>query len=326
MDKSTLCLAHTQGGLRLTQNLDFDLGIIGAGPAGLSAAIYGKRAGLDVLLLDMDFGGGTVTINPMVENYLGIPGLTGAELAAKFRDHAEKYVQITMGEHVSKLNVEKKIVSIQTDKNTYSVGAVILAMGTEHRKLGVPGEEEFLGKGVSYCATCDGAFFRDKKIAVVGGGNSAAIEAMYLRAFSDDISLIHRRDQLRAEEFYADQLKEKGVNLILEAKVKEFYGAEVLQGVKIYNKKNRTTFELPLDGVFVSIGTTPRSNLVKDIGVKLDKKGYIKVDQNMQTNVNRVFAAGDITGGVRQIITAAAEGATAALSTLEVLGKQYPFY
>jgi thioredoxin reductase (NADPH) len=310
----------------LASNFDHELGIIGAGPAGLSAAIYGKRAGLDVLLLDMDFGGGTVSINPFIENYLGIPGLTGAELATKFREHAEKYVSITMGEHVSNLTVDQDFVTITTDKKTYNVGAVVIATGTEHRRLGIPGEKEFLGKGVSYCATCDGTFFKNKKIAVVGGGNSAAIEALYLKGLSDDVSLIHRRDQLRAEDIYADQLKENGVNLILESKVREFYGDEVLKGVKIKNKKNRTTFELPIDGVFISIGTIPRSDMAKEIGVKLDKKGFIKVDQSMQTNVTRVFAAGDVIGGVRQIVTAAAEGATAALSSLDVLGKQYPFY
>lgn len=310
----------------MVEEFDHELGIIGAGPAGLSAGIYGKRAGLDVVLLDMDFGGGTVTINPLVENYLGIPGLTGAELAVKFREHAEKYIKITMSEYVTGLEVDKKGVKIITDKQTINVGAVIIATGTEHRKLGIPGEEEFIGKGVSYCATCDGAFFKNRKIAIVGGGNSAAIEAMYLKGFSDDVSLIHRRDQLRAEDIYANQLEEKGINLILQAKVVEIYGEDVLKGVKIFNKKNNTTFELPLDGVFISIGNIPRSDIVKDIGVKLDKKGFIKVDTNMQTNVKRVFAAGDVIGGVRQIVTAVAEGATAALSSLEVLGKQYPFY
>jgi len=185
---------------------------------------------------------------------------------------------------------------------------------------------EFLGRGVSYCATCDGAFFRGKKIAVVGGGNSAAIEAMYLKGFSDDVSLIHRRDQLRAEGIYANQLKDKGINLILDSKVKEFIGKDVLESIVVENKKQRTSFELPFDGVFVSIGTLPKSEIAKEIGIKLDKNGYIIVNRNMRTNKDRVFAAGDVIGGVRQIITAAAEGATAALSSLEVLGRQYPFY
>jgi thioredoxin reductase (NADPH) len=309
----------------ITSDYDHDLGIIGAGPAGLSAAIYGVRAGLDVKLIDMGFGGGTVTINPIIENYLGIPDLTGSELAAKFREHAEKYTTISMGETVTKLAVNNDFVTITTDKQEYTVGALLLATGTIHRRLDVPGEVEFFGKGVSYCATCDGPFFRDKKIVVVGGGNSAAIEAMYLKGLSDDVSLIHRRNQLRAEDIYADGLKEKKVNLILESQVTEFYGDEVLKGIKIYNNNSKTESELQLDGVFVSIGTIPRSELVKDIGVKTDEVGYVVVDSNMQTNINRVFAAGDVTGGVRQIVTAASEGAIAALTSLKVLGKQYPF-
>lgn len=305
--------------------MDYDLGIIGAGPAGLSAAIYGKRSGLDVVLLDMAFGGGTVTVNPLIENYLGVQGLVGAELASKMREHTEKYVKITMNEHVHEIKLDKKQVEIITDKQTISVGAVIIATGTDHRRLGVSGELEFLGRGVSYCATCDGAFFRGKKIAVVGGGNSAAIEAMYLKGFSDDISLIHRRDQLRAEKIYTNQLKEKGINLILDSNIKEFNGGDVLESVLVENNKQGTSTVLPFDGVFISIGTIPRSELAKDIGIKLDNNGYILVDKFMKTNKDRIFAAGDVIGGVRQIITAAAEGATAALSTLKVLGKQYPF-
>lgn len=305
--------------------LDYDLGIIGAGPAGLSAAIYGKRAGLKVVIFDQAFGGGTVTINPVVENYLGMDTISGSELAAKMREHAEKYVEITQSESVSKVKVEEDHVIIETNKSKITAGAVIIATGTEYRRLGVPGEGHFLGRGVSYCATCDGPFFRNKKIVVVGGGNSAAVEALYLKGLTDEVSLIHRRDQLRAEDIYADQLKEKGVSLILNSEIKEIYGDEILKGVKVYNNKDQTSSELSLDGVFISIGTVPRSELAKEIGVDLDERGYIKVGRDMKTNVDRVFAAGDVTGGIRQISTAVAEGATAALESLRVLGKQYPF-
>ena len=305
--------------------MDCDLGIIGAGPAGMSAAIYGKRSGLEVVLLDMDLGGGTVTINPVVENYLGLGNLKGSEMAAKMREHVEQYVKITTSEFIKELDVTKDQVSIITDKQTISAGAVIIATGTEHRRLDVKGEKEFFGRGVSYCATCDGAFFRNKKIAVVGGGNSAAIEAMYLKGITDDVSLIHRRHILRAESFYANQLKEQGVNLILNSKVKEIYGDTVVKGLKIKNKEDGTISELAVDGVFISIGTTPRSELAKNVGVKLDDYGYIIVDNTMKTNIDRVYAAGDVIGGIRQIVTAVAEGATAALSSLRVLGKQYPF-
>ena len=305
--------------------MDYDLGIIGAGPAGMSAAIYGKRSGLNVTLLDVSFGGGTVTINPVVENYLGMGTLTGSELAGRFREHVEQYVKINTNENVSGLELIEDGVNILTEKSKISVGAVIIATGTEYRRLVVDGEAEFFGRGVSYCATCDGAFFRNKRVAVVGGGNSAAIEAMYLKGIADEVFLIHRRDILRAEEYYAEQLKERGVNLILSSEVKEIYGDSVVKGIKVFNKEDKSTSELELNGVFISIGTVPRSDLVKSIGVKLDDRGYIIVDQSMQTNIERVYAAGDIIGGIRQIVTAVAEGATAALSSLKVLGKQYPF-
>lgn len=306
--------------------MDHDLGIIGAGPAGMSAALYGNRAGLDVLLIDMDFGGGTVTVNPMVENYLGMGSLKGSELATKMREHIEKYVKITSGEPVIRLEVETDSVRIVTDKRSIEVGAIIMATGTDYRKLGIPGEQEFLGKGVSYCATCDGPFFKDKKIAIVGGGNSAAVEALYLKGVTGDIYLIHRRDILRAENFYVNQLKEQGIQLLLNSEVQEIYGDSVVKGIIIADKDDKASTEFPLEGVFVSIGTVPRSDLAKGIGVKLDDHGHILVDRSMKTNIDRVYAAGDVTGGVRQIVTAVSGGAVAALSSLKDLGKQYPFY
>ncbi len=305
--------------------MDHELGIIGAGPAGMSAAIYGKRSGLDVLLLDMDFGGGTVTINPVVENYLGMGNLKGAEMAVQMREHVEKYVKITTGEQVKELEVGGENVNIITDKHTISVGAAIIATGTEYRRLEVKGEHAFLGRGVSYCATCDGVFFKNKRVAVVGGGNSAAIEALYLKGIADEVYMIHRRDLLRAEGHYSKQLKKNEVTLVLNSEVKEIYGETVVKGVELYNKKANSGSKLEVDGVFISIGTIPRSELARSIGVNLDEYGYIIVDRQMKTNIDRVYAAGDIIGGIRQIVTAVSEGATAALSSLSVLGKQYPF-
>ena len=305
--------------------MDHELGIIGAGPAGMSAAIYGKRSGLDVLLLDMDFGGGTVTINPVVENYLGMGNLKGAEMAVQMREHVEKYVKITTGEQVKELEVGGENVNIITDKHTISVGAAIIATGTEYRRLEVQGEHAFLGRGVSYCATCDGVFFKNKRVAVVGGGNSAAIEALYLKGIADEVYMIHRRDLLRAEGHYSKQLKKNEVTLVLNSEVKEIYGETVVKGVELYNKKANSGSKLEVDGVFISIGTIPRSELARSIGVNLDEYGYIIVDRQMKTNIDRVYAAGDIIGGIRQIVTAVSEGATAALSSLSVLGKQYPF-
>jgi thioredoxin reductase (NADPH) len=273
----------------------------------------------------MGTGGGTVTINPVVENYLGMGNLKGAEMAAKMREHVEQYLPITTSEHVTKLEPGSDEVIMTTDKRTLSVGAVVIATGTEYRRLKVKGENEFFGKGVSYCATCDGAFFRGKRVAVVGGGNSAAIEAMYMKGIADEVFMIHRRNLLRAEGYYEDQLKEKGVNLVLSSVVDEIYGESVVQGVKLKSTEDETISDLDVSGVFVSIGTIPRSELATGIGVAVDDHGYILVDKHMRTNIDRIYAAGDITGGIRQIVTAVSEGATAALSSLPVLGKQYPF-
>ncbi len=305
--------------------MDYDLGIIGAGPAGLSAAIYGKRAGLEVVILDKSFGGGTVTINPVIENYLGFDSITGAELAARMRDHAEKYVKINMSEHVTQLEVINDRIKITTDKATYRVGAVVIATGSEYRRLNVRGEGKFLGRGVSYCATCDGPFFKNKRVAVVGGGNSAAVEALYLKGLTDDLFLIHRRDQLRAEDIYVNQLKKNNIDIIFSSTVEEIYGDEVLKGVKLHNNSDDKMSELALDGIFISIGNMPQSEIVKILGVELDKSGYIKVNNKMMTNINRIFAVGDVIGGIRQISTSVAEGATAALNSLELLGRKYPF-
>ena len=306
--------------------LDYDLGIIGAGPAGMSAALYANRAGLDVILLDMAFGGGTVVVNPIVENYLGMGSMKGSELAAKMREHIEKYVKITTSEQVTQLEVETDKVNIITNNQTIEVGAVVLATGTEYRRLGIPGEGKFLGRGVSYCATCDGPFFRNKKIAVIGGGNSAAVEALYLKGVTEDIYLVHRRDILRAENFYINQLKEQGVQLLLNSEVQEIFGDSVVKGIVLANKDDKASKEFELEGVFISIGTIPRSDLAKGIGVKLDDHGHVLVNSGMETNIKRVYAAGDVIGGIRQIVTAVSGGAVAALSSLKVLGKQYPFY
>jgi thioredoxin reductase (NADPH) len=305
--------------------MDFELAIIGSGPGGLSAGVYAARSGVNAMIFEAGMPGGTININPLIENYLGFKSIQGADLALKMKEHAEKYVEIKTGEGVDKLEVVEDRVKLTTYAGSYEAGAVILATGTEYRRLGVKGENTFTGKGVSYCATCDGMFFKNKPIAIVGGGSTAAVEALYLANLTDKISLIHRRDKLRAEEIYVEQLKEKGVNLMLNSVVEEIYGEDVVNGLKIKNVETGEITDVPLNGVFVSIGESPKTELAKQIGVELDDHGYIKTDKQMRTNIKRVYAVGDVTGGVRQIVTAAAEGAIAALTSLEVLGKQYPY-
>lgn len=295
-----------------------DLAVIGAGPAGLTSGIYAGRFGLNAIVFDEKIYGGIVNLTPMIENYPGFEKISGMELMEKMKKQAEKYCEIREMEKIEKIVVDKEI-KIITSKNEYKVNAVIFASGTEKMKLNVKGEKEFLGKGVSYCATCDGPFFRNKKTVVVGGGNAAAIEAMHLKNLGSDVSLIHRRDKLRADKIQQRQVSEKNINVLWDSVVEEIFGDSIVKGVKIRNVKDNSINEMSIDGVFVSIGEKPNSILAKNIGVKTDEKGYIAADKNQRTNLPKIYAAGDVTGGLRQIVTACAEGAVAASSAYEDL-------
>lgn len=241
------------------------------------------------------------------------------------REHVEKYMTLNFGESVDKLEVSEDEVTVITSKAKYKVGAVIIATGTEHRKLGIKGEGELTGKGVSYCATCDGPFFKGKKVIVVGGGNSALIEAIALKQMGIDVTLVHRRDVLRAEDAYKNRALEVGVNILYETHMEEILGENMVEKVLLYNVKDQSKSEMDVNAIFVSIGEEPQTQLAKQVGVELDDRGFIKTDKNMRTNIKRVYAAGDVTGGLRQIVTACAEGAIAALASTEVLGKVYPY-
>ena len=304
---------------------DYDIAIIGAGAAGYSAAIYAGRSGAMAAVFDKGMGGGLTGEADDIENYPGFKKIKGPELMEKMKDHASQYAEMHFLEEVKDLVVKEDGVEVITPKKKYWVGAVILCTGTEHRKLGVKGEEEFRGRGVSYCATCDGPFFVGKKVAVVGGGNTAISEAIYLKDIGCDVSVIHRRDKLRAEKILEDEAKEKGINFIWNSVVEEIFGEDMVKGVRIKNVKTGEIKEINFDGIFVSIGEEPNNELAKKIGAKLDEKGYVIVDRFQRTSVKRVYAAGDITDGIRQIVTACGEGATAALAALEVIGKRNPF-
>jgi thioredoxin reductase (NADPH) len=309
--------------------MDYELAIVGAGPAGYSAGIYAVRAGIRTVLFDKGDGGGLAAIAPNIENYAGFPSITGMDLMEKMKDHAKRYVDIHLYEEVESIEIEKtdnKFLLKTSEEQTYSVGAILLATGTQHRKLDCTGSKEFEGKGVSYCATCDGFFFKGKNVGVVGGGNSALIEAIYLKQIGcNHVYLIHRRDQLRAEEAYEHDAKKAGVEVLLNKVIKEIKGNEKVQSIVLEDTKTSETSTVDVDGIFVSIGVIPQNEIAKKLGVDIDEHGYIKVGKQMRTNVKGVYAAGDIAGGLRQIITAAAEGAIAALTSTEVLGKQYPY-
>jgi thioredoxin reductase (NADPH) len=306
--------------------MDYELAIIGAGSAGYSAAIYAVRAGIKTVIFDKSGGGGLANVSPKIENYPGFESIPGMELMEKMKQHASKYADIHINEEVKKIDISKEEFNIATDKETYSLKAIILCMGTDYRKLNAPGEKELTGKGVSYCATCDGFFFKGKKVAVVGGGNTALIEAIFLKQIGcEEVFVIHRRDQLRAEKAYEDEAIEKGVQIVYGTHVDSINGQQKVEYLELHDVKTNKKSNFPVDGVFVSIGEEPQNELAKKLGVKLDERGFVTVDKQQRTNVKGVYAAGDITGGLRQVVTACAEGAIAALSSTEVLGKKYPY-
>jgi thioredoxin reductase (NADPH) len=306
--------------------MDYELAIIGAGPAGYSAAIYAVRAGIKTILIDKGFGGGLAALSPNIENYAGFESISGIDLTEKMKAHASKYTDIHFNEEVKKIKKTNDIFTIETTKDNFNTKAIILCLGTDYRKLNAPGEKELTGKGVSYCATCDGFFFKDKVVAVVGGGNSALIEAIFLKQIGcKEVYLIHRRDQLRAEKAYEDEAVQKGVKIIYNTHVETIHGQQKVDYLELHDVNTKKVSKLPVDGVFISIGEEPQNSLAKELGINLDEKGFVIVDKQQKTNVKGVYAAGDITGGLRQVITACAEGAVAALSSTEAVGKKYPY-
>lgn len=289
-----------------------DIIIVGSGPAGMSAAVYGKRAGLSVLVIEkVYYGTGQVAESSHVDNYLGLPGINGYELGEKFRSHAEGLgVEFKDGEVIRfEKAADRWYVHLKNGENLESK-TVVYAAGAGHRHLGVPGEEEFSGKGVSYCATCDGAFFKGKDVAVVGGGNTAMDDAIYLSDICNKVYLVHRRDVFRGDTTTLMKLKETdNVELVVPAKVQEVKGEQAVTELHLEDGRS-----LEVSGVFVAVGMQPATDLLQGI-VLLDGNGYIIADETGKTSAAGFFAAGDVrTKELRQIITAVADGANAATS------------
>jgi len=306
--------------------MSYELAIIGSGAAGFSAAIYAVRAGIKTVVIDKGIGGGLANVSPKIENYPGFESISGMDLMEKMKKHAGNYADFHFNEEVITIEKSNNEFNIQTDKQKYIVKAMILCTGTEYRKLNAPGEKELTGKGVSYCATCDGFFFKDKKVAVIGGGNSALIESIYLKQVGcKEVYVIHRRDQLRAEKSYQDEALKKGVKIIFNIRVESINGEQKIEYLELYDVNTGKKSKFFVDGVFISIGEVPQNNLARQLEVKIDEKGFIVTDRQLRTNIKGVYAAGDITGALRQVVTACAEGAIAALSSTEVLGKKYPY-
>jgi thioredoxin reductase (NADPH) len=298
---------------------DYDLIVVGAGPAGLTAGTFGARSGLKTLVLEQGICGGLSNEATMIDNYPGIRNIGGMELAEKMKAHTADYAAIKELEGVTRIErgTEGKEMQVLTEKGSYLASTVVLCTGTKKRKLGVKGEEEFLGRGVSYCASCDGFFFKGKSVIVVGGGDSAVRGALYLQNLGCLVTLIHRRNELRAEQYLQKGLEKAGVRILWNSVVKEIKGDKAVSSVVRYDKASEIEDEIAVDGVFVYVGEEPANALATQIGVNLDENGYILTDKSQRTNLSRIYAAGDVTGGVRQIIVACAEGAIAATSAYE---------
>jgi len=300
-----------------------ELVIVGGGPAGLTAAIYGRRAGLDVLVLEKGMAGGQITITAEIENWPGIPMISGEELARAFREHAEKFSPEFREAEVKKVSIEagKKVVA--TDKGDIEAEAVIIATGASFRKLGCPGEAEFTGRGVSYCAVCDGAFFEDQVIAVVGGGNTAVEEADYLTRFASKVYIIHRRDSFRADRAVVEKaMANPKIEPVWNSVVEKIKGTDMVEGIVLKNVKTGETSELPVAGIFVFVGMNPNSDFVKGL-VETKDGGWIVTNEMLETSVEGIFAAGDVRDKfLRQVVTAAGDGATAAMAAYSYISEQ----
>jgi thioredoxin reductase (NADPH) len=298
-----------------------DLVIIGSGPAGLTAGIYAKRAGLDAVVLEKGIIGGQVSITPEVENYPGFINIGGKMLMDMIHEQAKQYVDVVTGQKVEEIKIGRNLEVYSQDR-VYVADAVIYAAGASWKKLGVPGEEKFLSKGVSFCASCDGFVFKGKKVVVVGGGNTALTDALHLKNLGVDVTIIHRREAFRAERHLIDSVLREEIPVRWNAVVEEIGGGASVEFVKVRDVKTGETDRIKVDGVFLAIGIVPNVEAVSHLGLDLEPGGYIRVDRHGRTSIPRIYAAGDITGGVQQIVTAVSEGASAAMAVFEDLTRR----
>lgn len=301
----------------------YDVIIIGSGPAGLAAGVYAQRARLSSIIIEKEYmSGGQILNTYEVDNYPGLPGINGFDLGMKLREHCEGLGAEFVTAEVEKVSLAEdgQTKLVQTAEETYQAKTVILAMGARHRLLEVPGEEEFTGMGVSYCATCDGAFFKDRVTAVVGGGDVAVEDALFLARGCEKVYLIHRRDSLRAAATLQEKATEnEKIEILWDTVVTGIQGHEQVESIGLLNKKTGEERSLPVDGVFVAVGNQPNSKIVTEL-LHLDKNGYISADETGVTGIPGIFAAGDIrTKQLRQIVTAVSDGANAVTSVQNYL-------
>lgn len=303
----------------------YDLAILGGGPAGITAAIYASRARLNTIWIDKNFApGGQITATYEVDNYPGMPGISGMDLGEAFGEHARKLGLEPKREKILSLeNISGDIKTIHTKKNEYQARTIILAFGAEHRKLDIPGEDDLGGLGVSYCATCDGAFYKDRTAVVVGGGNAAAEDAVFLSGLCKKVYLVHRRDELRADKAIQEKVFDcENIEMVWESIPLEILGQDEVTGIKIQNVKTGEERELDTDGVFIAVGIVPNTIPVKD-QLELDENGYICAGEEGITSAAGVFAAGDIrTKALRQVVTAVSDGANTVASVQKYLWRK----
>jgi thioredoxin reductase (NADPH) len=302
--------------------VETDVVVVGGGPAGLAAGIYLVRSGLKTSVIELGALGGQVATTPVVENYPGFTRVPGKTLVDILVSHALEYVQIFQGEEVISIKPGPKL-EVQTSRRKFLARAVILATGANYKRLGVPGEMHFMGRGVTYCATCDGPLFRGKKVIVVGGGNSAATEALYLNNIDVWTTLVHRRDTLRAQEHLVKNVFSNNIEILWDTEVVEIKGKEKVSEVILRNNKTGLVYPFAVQGVFIAIGYEPSVGLAKSLGIELTPDGFIKHDSNHRTNIPGIYSAGDVEGGYKQIVTAMGQGTEAALSVFEDLTHPY---
>jgi thioredoxin reductase (NADPH) len=306
----------------------YDTIIIGSGPAGLSAAVYGKRAGLNLLVIEKNpMSGGQVLNTYEVDNYLGLPGIGGFDMGMKFREHADK-LDVTFKETtVTAITQKENCRVVHTSDGDLETHTVIIATGADHAKLGVPGEAELTGMGVSYCATCDGAFYRGKVAAVVGGGDVALEDAIYLARFCRKVYLIHRRDELRGAHILQEELKSlENAEILYSHIVKDIQGKEAVESITLEDVKTKETSSLSVNGVFIAVGINPNTGIVSSV-LPSSASGYIQAGEDCITQAEGIFAAGDVRQKpLRQIVTAVADGANAIAGVGQYLNQHKSYY
>lgn len=294
----------------------YDTIIAGAGPSGLTAGIYTARIGLKTLILEGKLPGGRAIDAAMVENFPGFPnGITGAELTQRMTDQAKKFgAELKFPEEVVNINLSGKMKLLDTKKEAYQARTLIISTGAQRKKLLVPGESEFLGQGVSYCPICDGAFFRDLVVTVIGSGDEAANDALFMTKIARKVTVISSAEEMEMSKALRERLEEKkNFKILLNARVEAIEGDTTIKAIRTVDMKTNKQQKIPTDGVFISLGRVPMTEMVQKAGIEVDQRGCIKVDRRQRTNVEGVYAAGDCTCGGMQIVTAAGEGATAAI-------------